>query len=100
MVEESIPKVRLHSHLTYTRTTDLKDHVTTYEGHMYLFTYSEEKWCNYFPTMLTGVALKWFSKQTPGLITNFDNLVAKFKTRFVSNNRRENYCLAYFGAKG
>ncbi|XP_056685666.1 uncharacterized protein [Spinacia oleracea] len=89
IVMETIPKVRLPAHLTYSGVTDPRDHVISYEQQMFLNPYSEACWCKYFPTTLTGVAGEWFRSPPKGSIKSWKKLKKRFCVQFVSNNRPE-----------
>ncbi|KNA09682.1 hypothetical protein SOVF_151450, partial [Spinacia oleracea] len=82
-------RVKLPPHIKYDGTTDPREHIAAYEGHMYLQPYSTTTWCKYFPTTLTGVAQTWFLKQKPGSIEGYHDLVKKFRLQFISNYRKE-----------
>ena len=44
ILEERVPTVKIPPHITYDGTSDPKDHIASYEGHMYLNPRSEETW--------------------------------------------------------
>ncbi|XP_021732114.1 receptor kinase-like protein Xa21 [Chenopodium quinoa] len=82
--------VKIPGHITYDGTSDPKDHIASYEGHMYLNPRSEATWCKYFPTTLKGVAQSWITKGVKeGSISGWKDLSNKFKRKFSTANRRE-----------
>ncbi|XP_021735087.1 uncharacterized protein LOC110701764 [Chenopodium quinoa] len=90
ILEEHVPTVKIPAHITYDGTSDPKDHIASYEGHMYLNPRSEATWCKYFPTTLKGVAQSWITKGLKeGSITGWSDLANKFKSKFSTANRRE-----------
>lgn len=82
-------RVKLSAHIKYDGTTDPREHIVTYEGHMYLQPYSVATWCKYFPTTLTSIAQTWFFKQKLGSIGAYNDLATKFRLQFISNYRKE-----------
>ncbi|XP_021770702.1 uncharacterized protein LOC110734881 [Chenopodium quinoa] len=90
ILEEHVPTVKIPAHITYDSTLDLKDHIASYEGHMYLNPRSEATWCKYFPITLKRVAQAWITKGVKeGLITGWKDISNKFKSKFSTANRRE-----------
>lgn len=49
----------------------------------------EDDWCRYFPTTLKGLALSWFSRLSPSIITNFSVLEALFHQDFIVGRRHK-----------
>ena len=67
---------------------------------MYLSQYTEATWCKIFPTTLVGIAQSWFSKGLEnGSVTGYNDLVSKFRAKFVSSNRREKTTAELIGVK-
>ncbi|XP_021722395.1 uncharacterized protein LOC110689871 [Chenopodium quinoa] len=90
ILEEHVSTVKIPAHITYDGTSDPKDHIASYEGHMYLNLRSKATWCKYFPTTLKGVAQSWITKGLKeGSITGRSHLANKFKSKFSTANRRE-----------
>lgn len=90
ILEEHVPTVKIPAHITYDGTSDSKDHIASYKGHMYLNPRFEATWCKYFPTTLKGVAQAWITKGVKeGSITSWNDLFNKFKSKFSMANRRE-----------
>ena len=85
-----MPTVKIPTNITYDGTSDPKDHIASYKGHMYLNPKSEASWCKYFPTTLKGVAQAWITKGVKeGSFTGWKELSNKFKSKFSTANRRE-----------
>lgn len=57
---------------TYNGTTDLEEHLTTFQT------------CRVFPTTLWWATLVWFSRLVPNSIHNFVNLAEQFRGQFVT----------------
>ncbi|XP_056698769.1 uncharacterized protein [Spinacia oleracea] len=89
ILEEPLPRMKLPRHIKYDGSTDPDDHITAYEGHMYLYTASSAVWCKCFPATLSGLAQTWFKNMRAGSIRNFRQLSKQFCEHFVSNKRRE-----------
>ncbi|XP_021769848.1 uncharacterized protein LOC110734098 [Chenopodium quinoa] len=90
ILEEHVPTVKIPVHITYDGISDPKDHIASYEGHMYLNPRSEATWCKYFPTTLKGVAQSWITKGVKeGSISGWSDLSNKFKSKFSTANHLE-----------
>ncbi|XP_021773353.1 uncharacterized protein LOC110737302 [Chenopodium quinoa] len=98
ILEEHVPIVKIPAHITYDGTSDPKDNIASYEGHMYLNPMSEATWCKYSPTTLKGVAQSWITKGLKeGSITGWSDLANKFKSTFSTANRREKTTVELMG---
>ncbi|XP_021756084.1 uncharacterized protein LOC110721243 [Chenopodium quinoa] len=63
--------------------------ITSYEGHMMLYTNSDAVWCKVFPTTLIGAAADWFNNLDNGMIDSFEKLTEMFIGQYVSNSVRQ-----------
>ncbi|XP_021716778.1 uncharacterized protein LOC110684647 [Chenopodium quinoa] len=68
---------------------DPSRYITSYEGHMILYTNSDVVWCKVFPTTLTGAAANWFNNLGNGTIDSFEKLTEMFVGQYISNNVRQ-----------
>ncbi|XP_021727635.1 uncharacterized protein LOC110694773 [Chenopodium quinoa] len=90
ILEEHVPTVKIPAHITYDGTSNLKNHIASYERHMYLNPRYKATWCKYFPTTLKGVAQSWITIGVKeGSISGWNDLSNKFKSKFSIANRRE-----------
>ncbi|XP_021746868.1 uncharacterized protein LOC110712722 [Chenopodium quinoa] len=60
--------------------------ITSYEGHMMLYTNSDVVWCKVFPTTLVGAAADWFNNLENGMVDSFEKLTEMFVGQYVSNS--------------
>ncbi|XP_021714879.1 uncharacterized protein LOC110682842 [Chenopodium quinoa] len=63
--------------------------ITSYEGHMMLYTNSDAVWCKVFPTTLIGAAADWFNNLENGMIDSFEKFTEVFVGQYVSNSVRQ-----------
>ncbi|XP_021764714.1 uncharacterized protein LOC110729292 [Chenopodium quinoa] len=68
---------------------DPSRYITSYEGHMILYTNSDVVWCKVFPTTLTGAAADWFNNLGNGTIDSFHKLAEIFVGKYISNSVRQ-----------
>ena len=88
ILNHPMPRLKMPS-CKYAVTSYTDEHVSAYEGHMFLYTQVDTIWCNVVPSTLTGIHQTWFKSLKPGIIYGFSQLSSTFSTHFVSNRRRE-----------
>ncbi|XP_021721908.1 uncharacterized protein LOC110689422 [Chenopodium quinoa] len=63
--------------------------ITSYEGHMMLYTNSDAVWCKVFSTTLIGAAADWFNNMENGVVDSFERLTEMFIGQYFSNSVRQ-----------
>ncbi|GAB2239690.1 hypothetical protein Droror1_Dr00025603, partial [Drosera rotundifolia] len=67
----------------YDRTTDLEDHVNTFEIRMQLYNVEDAILCRAFPSTFIGAARQWFASLAPQSISRFSQLRKAFVGQFA-----------------
>ena len=79
------------SSCNYDGKTDSEDHISTYEGHMLMYTDhdTDSVWRKVFTSTLSGLAHTWFKSIPLATVFYFCQFISMFVTHFISNKRRE-----------
>ncbi|XP_057747012.1 uncharacterized protein LOC130966244 [Arachis stenosperma] len=83
----------------YDGTTDLKHHLSNFKSRMYLANASDATSCKAFSTTLTKAAMKWFDSLLPRSVSNFDDILHKFLTRFSIQKDKVKHAPSLLGVK-
>ncbi|XP_021766311.1 uncharacterized protein LOC110730796 [Chenopodium quinoa] len=88
ILDQPMEKVKMPT-CRYDGRGDLARFITSYEGHMMLYTNSDAVWCKVFPTTLIGAAADWFNNLEVGSVDSFERLTEMFVGQYVSNSVRQ-----------
>ena len=64
-------------------TKDPVDHLNTYKNQMELHGYQDLVWCRAFAITQKGLALAWFNRLPPSLVSSFRELSIAFVSHFI-----------------
>ncbi|XP_021762916.1 uncharacterized protein LOC110727646 [Chenopodium quinoa] len=88
ILDQPMEKIKMPT-CRYDGRGDPSRFITSYEGHIMLYTNSDVVWCKVFPTTLIGVAADWFNNVENGMIDSFEKLTEMFIGQYVINSVRQ-----------
>ncbi|XP_021760611.1 uncharacterized protein LOC110725438 [Chenopodium quinoa] len=88
ILDQPMEKIKMPT-CRYEGRGDPRRYITSYEGHMILYTNSDAVWCKVFPTTLVGAAADWFNNLENGAVHSFQQLAEMFVGQYVSNSVRQ-----------